>query len=254
MHINVMGQGPDLVMLHGWSMHSAVWHVLADYLAERFTLHLVDLPGHGNSDWHEGALDLDNVINDLANELPEQAYWMGWSLGGLISIAFTQRFPKRVKKLILIASSPCFVQAETWCCAVDAKTFKQFADNLNNDQLKTLQRFIVLQARGSQHSRNTINELTEQLASAKPPVKQALQAGLTLLIETDLRQSLSALNCPIQIILGDLDTLIPVEMLSAAVQLNPNITTNLLAGAGHAPFISHAIECQQIIEKFINEK
>ena len=60
MHITVRGQGPDLVMLHGWSMHSAVWHDLADALASRFTLHLVDLPGHGQSDWLSGDFDIEH--------------------------------------------------------------------------------------------------------------------------------------------------------------------------------------------------
>ncbi|MDH5592030.1 MAG: alpha/beta fold hydrolase, partial [Gammaproteobacteria bacterium] len=104
MHIKKMGQGPDLVMLHGWSMHSAVWHNLAEELAKHFTLHLVDLPGHGQSNWQHGALDLDVLIGRLGEELPESAYWLGWSLGGLISIVFADRFPERVTKLTLIAA------------------------------------------------------------------------------------------------------------------------------------------------------
>jgi len=91
MHIKKIGQGPDLVMLHGWSMHSAVWHDLAEGLAQHFTLHLVDLPGHGKSEWHEGDLDLKVLITNLANELPEKAYWLGWSLGGLMCLAFADR-------------------------------------------------------------------------------------------------------------------------------------------------------------------
>jgi len=62
MYIKTMGQGPDLVMLHGWSMHSAVWHELAEGLAQNFTLHLVDLPGHGQSRWQDGDLQLDTLI------------------------------------------------------------------------------------------------------------------------------------------------------------------------------------------------
>lgn len=97
MHISKMGQGPDLVLMHGWSMHSAVWHDLATSLAEKFTLHLVDLPGHGQSDWQQGDLDLENIIENLAEQVPEQAFYMGWSLGGLISIAFAKQYPLRVK-------------------------------------------------------------------------------------------------------------------------------------------------------------
>jgi len=253
MHIKVMGQGPDLVMLHGWSMHSAVWHNLAEELAKHFTLHLVDLPGHGQSDWQDNALDLDVLLDELAHQCPITAHWLGWSLGGLISIAFADRFPERVSKLVLMAATPCFVQTDGWSCAMDAQIFQTFAKNLNEHQIETLQGFLFLQARGSAQGRSTIRQLAEKLAIEKPPHLEALQAGLALLIETDMRAQLSTLQCPVKMILGDRDTLIPQDMLMAATQLNTKIETTLLSGAGHAPFISQASECQHEIEPFLND-
>jgi pimeloyl-[acyl-carrier protein] methyl ester esterase len=82
MDIKQMGQGPDLVLLHGWSMHSGVWQPLAELLAEKFTLHLVDLPGHGTSEWHSDALQINNILDELERNVPETAFWLGWSLGG----------------------------------------------------------------------------------------------------------------------------------------------------------------------------
>jgi len=253
MHIKVIGQGPDLVMLHGWSMHSAVWHDLAESLAQHFTLHLVDLPGHGQSAWQTGDLDLDRVVDDLAKQLPEQAYWLGWSLGGLISLAFADRFPARVSKLVLLSATPCFVKNETWYCAMDTNIFKAFADNLNEHQADTLQRFLLLQARGSQHSRDTIRQLSEQLTVANPPEAEALQEGLKLLIDVDLRNALARLQCPVKMILGDRDTLIPTMMLVEALDLQSTLQTTLLAGAGHAPFIAQAQQCLHEIEQFLND-
>jgi pimeloyl-[acyl-carrier protein] methyl ester esterase len=136
---------------------------------------------------------------------------------------------------------------------MDASVFKSFADNLDDDQAATLQRFLLLQARGSQHSRDTIRKLTQQLTVEQPPVAEALQAGLKLLIEIDLRTPFSTLQCPVKMILGDRDTLIPEQMLDDAKRLNTKLETCLLAGAGHAPFIAQATECKQEIEHFINE-
>lgn len=253
MHIKVIGQGPDLVMLHGWSMNSAVWHDLADGLAKNFTLHLVDLPGHGQSDWQEGDLELETLIKNLAEECPQSAYWMGWSLGGLISLAFAERYPERIKKMVLISATPCFVKNEDWSSAMEPAVFQAFAENLDSNQADTLHRFLLLQARGSAHSRDTIRQLAEQLAIEQPPVAEALTAGLNLLINTDMREQLSLLQCPVKMILGERDTLIPKEMLLAATQLKPQIETTLLAGAGHAPFISQPSECQNEIEHFLND-
>jgi len=253
MHIKKMGSGPDLVMVHGWGMHSAVWHDLAELLVEKFTLHLVDLPGHGQSEWEEHGLDLDVLLADLASELPKSARWLGWSLGGLISIAFAKQFPERVNKLVLLASTPCFVKKPDWTCAIEPEVFQDFANNLDDNPAETLHRFLLLQARGSVHSRDTIRQLAAQVAIEKPPVAEALQAGLFLLISTDLRAELAMLKCPILMVLGDCDTLIPSEMLDVIEQMTSNVQTILLTGAGHAPFISQTTECLQAIELFINE-
>ncbi|MFT7414525.1 MAG: pimeloyl-[acyl-carrier protein] methyl ester esterase [Methylophagaceae bacterium] len=253
MHIKKMGRGPDLVMLHGWSMHSAVWHDLSELLAENFTLYLVDLPGHGQSEWQDNALDLDVLLANLANELPKSAYWLGWSLGGLISIAFAAQFPERVKKLVLLAATPCFVKKPDWSCAMAPEVFQTFADNLADNQADTLKGFLLLQTRGSAHSRDTMQQLVKQLAIEKPPLAEALLAGLHLLISIDMRTQLAMLDCPIMMILGDRDTLIPSAMLDVVKQMTNNVQTTLLKGAGHAPFISQTTECLQVIEPFINE-
>ena len=49
MHIETVGQGPDLVLIHGWALHGGVFAPLVARLSGRFRLHLVDLPGHGHS-------------------------------------------------------------------------------------------------------------------------------------------------------------------------------------------------------------
>lgn len=252
MHIEQRGNGPDLVMLHGWSMHSGVWHQLADSLAERFTLHLVDLPGHGHSDWQTGQFDFDQLLPALAENTPEKAYWMGWSLGGLISLAMAQRFPQKIKKLILMAATPRFVKAQDWPCAMQAKVFEDFAANLDVDQQQTLQRFLLLQAKGAKQSRDTIRQLSRELASQHSPETQALHAGLDCLLARDMRQALADLNCPVQLILGTRDTLIPADMAEFATTLNPALQTAVIDGAGHAPFIAQPGRCRQLIEQFID--
>lgn len=254
MHITVRGQGPDLVMLHGWSMHSAVWHDLADALASRFTLHLVDLPGHGQSDWQSGNFELEHVLTQLANHLPPTAYWLGWSLGGLISLAFADRFPERVNKLMLLAATPCFVQKQDWPQAMQAHVFQGFSDKLVIDQADALQRFLLLQARGAVHSRETIKALAAQLLAQGPAHSEALSDGLSLLINLDMRAALSNLACPVKLVLGERDTLIPQTMATEAHSLNTALDTVLIVGAGHAPFISHPTECLQAVMTFFESE
>ena len=49
LHVEVSGNGPPLVLLHGWAMHGGVFAPLVERLRSRFSLHVVDLPGHGGT-------------------------------------------------------------------------------------------------------------------------------------------------------------------------------------------------------------
>ena len=49
LHVEVSGHGAPLVMLHGWGMHGGAWGDVVARLAQSFTVHNVDLPGHGFS-------------------------------------------------------------------------------------------------------------------------------------------------------------------------------------------------------------
>ena len=253
MHINSIGHGPDLVLVHGWSMHSGVWSPLLELFSEHFCCHLVDLPGHGQSDWHEGDFELSTLLAKLAEALPEKAIWLGWSLGGMVALAMAQRYPEKVKKLILLAANPCFVQKEDWPCAMPQEVFETFSASLADDQQQTLQRFIMLQAKGANQPRQVIKQLSEQLAQQHEPKPEALQAGLKCLAEWDLRDALATVNCPTQMILAENDHLIPVSLAEYVQKLQPKLRIDVMPGLGHAPFISQPQQCQLVIEQFIHE-
>ncbi|NHZ69836.1 MAG: alpha/beta fold hydrolase, partial [Thermotogales bacterium] len=51
LHVDVYGAGPDLVLVHGWGMHGGIWSDWAGELSSCFRVWVVDLPGHGNSDY-----------------------------------------------------------------------------------------------------------------------------------------------------------------------------------------------------------
>ncbi|MGH8029540.1 MAG: alpha/beta fold hydrolase, partial [Arenimonas sp.] len=101
MPVRVEGAGPALVLLHGWAMHGGIFAPLVDALRERFTLHLVDLPGHGRARDSVQPLQLAPVAEALADALP-RAPWVGWSLGGLVALQVAQARPERVRGLAML--------------------------------------------------------------------------------------------------------------------------------------------------------
>ncbi|PJA42606.1 MAG: pimeloyl-[acyl-carrier protein] methyl ester esterase, partial [Lysobacterales bacterium CG_4_9_14_3_um_filter_62_6] len=85
MYIQTLGNGPDLLLIHGWAMHGGIFHPLAERLADNHRVHVVDLPGHGRSRVDSAAFELTAIVERLTQALPP-AVWIGWSLGGLLAI------------------------------------------------------------------------------------------------------------------------------------------------------------------------
>ncbi len=229
------GSGPDLVLLHGWGLSSAIWGDFADRLAERYRVMLIDLPGLGRSA-SAGDMSLNATVGALLDAAPESAHWLGWSLGGQLTLAVAEQAPERVKSLSLIAANPCFVARDDWSCAMAPEVFGAFVESLADNEVKTLQRFAALQTRGSATARDELKCLKSVMASTEP---QALAAAL-MLLESDLRPALAGLNCPAQLILGAEDQLVPAELASQARELNPRLGGQVLEQSAHLPFISHA--------------
>ena len=65
LHIATSGEGPPLVLIHGWAMHGGVFAPLVERMRARHTLHLVDLPGHGLSRDDATPLAFDAVCDAL---------------------------------------------------------------------------------------------------------------------------------------------------------------------------------------------
>jgi pimeloyl-[acyl-carrier protein] methyl ester esterase len=233
-----LGQGPDLVLLHGWGMNSAVWEPLLPALSARHRLTILELPGHGASASTESAV-LDDWAQRCLAIAPPRAHWLGWSLGGQVALAAALSAPPRVGGLSLIGVTPCFVQTEGWDCAMPEKTFHQFADALAQDSGAGLLRFLALQVKGSEHARDTLRLLKAELAQRPPASAQGLAQGLDLLLHTDLRERLIALRCPSHWMFGARDTLVPRALQTRLGELLPSAHVTEIAGAGHAPFLSH---------------
>ena len=159
------GQGQDLVLLHGWGMNGAVWHGIAQQLAAHYRLHLVDLPGFGNSPLHEGSeYTLPWLAEQVATVLPEKCHLLGWSLGGLVASQLALTRPERLHSLITVASSPCFMAREDWP-GIAPKVLAGFNQMLAGDFMQTIERFLAIQAMGSEHARNDIRQLRHWLAT-----------------------------------------------------------------------------------------
>ena len=239
LHIDTRGHGPDLVLLHGWAMHSGVFAGLAEVLAPRFTLHLVDLPGHGSSRDSPLPLALEPVVEALASRLP-RALWVGWSLGGLFALHAAATRPDSVAGLAMLCASPRFVRGDDWPLGMSPEIFRGFATGLRSDYRGTLERFIALEAFGSDDARGEMRTLRNAMFARGEPAAHVLADGLALLETTDLRDVLDTLPMPTLWLAGRRDRLVDPRAMRAAASRVADARVDVVEHAGHAPFLTHA--------------
>jgi pimeloyl-ACP methyl ester carboxylesterase len=141
-YYEVHGEGPPLLLTHGYSSTSAMWHGQVDALAKDHKLVLWDMRGHGQSDYPDDphAYSEALTIGDMAAILDavgaEHAIIGGLSLGGYMSLAFYRAYPQRALALLIIDTGPGFKKddaREAWNARALAT-----ADKLDHEGLDML--------------------------------------------------------------------------------------------------------------------
>lgn len=237
LHVDRAGCGPDLVLLHGWGLHSGAWGEAIALLAARFRVHALDLPGHGRSA-SMPATSFDAAVAAVADAMPSDAIVCGWSLGGLFAQCLARDHPQRVRALALVGATPCFVEREGWSTAMTASTFGEFEADLATDRGATLSRFIRLAALNGPGARAAIRAL-EGLEDRGMPNGDGLACALGWLRDTDLREDARKLGQPAVVIHGQGDTLAPIAAGRWLAATLPDARLIALDDCGHLPFHSH---------------
>jgi len=237
LYTETSGHGTDLVLLHGWGLHGGVWDTLVPLLEGDFRVTRIDLPGHGHSPW-SGEDDLDAITAAVLAAAPRRACWAGWSLGAMIALRAATLQPACVDALVCIAASPSFVRRPGWPSAMLPQLLESFAGELERDYLHTLNRFLALQVRGSANASAILKRLRGALLVRGRPRPEGLRAGLNVLRDADLRVAVGRLHCPVLLLMGGRDTLVPQAAGHATAALLPGAQLVVIDAAGHAPFIA----------------
>jgi pimeloyl-[acyl-carrier protein] methyl ester esterase len=259
--------GVPLLLIHGWGMHGGVWNGVAEQLAQHSPVLAVDLPGHGysvnNRDKRQDTrckvegtnylFGLDTIVDELSVQFNEPLTLCGWSLGGQIALRWAQRHAEQVRRLVLVASTPCFARRHDWLCAMPVETLAEFGAALQQDYAQTLRRFLALQLRGSERERELLATLRSTLFSHGEPDMGALQAGLDILRDCDLRAELPHIKQPALVIAGERDTLTPPQASQYMASHLADARLVTIKGAAHAPFLSHQAEFAEQVINFLSE-
>ncbi|MEW6239850.1 MAG: alpha/beta fold hydrolase [Chloroflexota bacterium] len=237
------GSGAPLVLIHGYPLDHSTWDETASLLARDFDLILPDVRGLGESAASDAAYAMDDLAADLAALLDhlkiKKAFVAGHSMGGYITLAFARAYPERLLGLALVSSqavadtperkegryAAAKQVAETGIASVvDAMTPKLSADARVQAYVRALM--------GRQKPAGVIGSL------------KAMAERETL------TSALSNLECPILLIHGDADVLIPVERAREVKALVPSADLFELAGLGHMPMMENPAAVADALKRF----
>lgn len=249
-HVEIIGQGKPLVMIHGWGMHSGVWQPLVKRLSRQYMLYLVDLPGMGGSRPIE-PYHLHALADEVAQVIPGVSDVLGWSLGGLVAQRIALNQPDRIRRLVLVGSTPCFVSRPGWEAGVDSENFNTFAHNVNMNYRHAVLQFLTLQCMKASDARSTIKQLRASFDTKPTPTQTTLLRALNILLESDLRDEASNIRKPTLLIHGDRDTLAPVQAAHWMMQHLPMGYLRVMSGSAHAPFLSHSEQFIEALDQFL---
>jgi pimeloyl-[acyl-carrier protein] methyl ester esterase len=255
LHIETVGTGEPLVLLHGWGLHGGLFSPLYAPLLDRFTVHAIDLPGHGYSPACEpyDVPTLIKCLNEATAHIDVPMTVLGWSFGGLLTQAWALAHPQRLKRIILFCTKPKFVQSDDWPLGTSPAVLQNFVEDFAIRPQDTMLRFLTLNVVGMEGARAVLARLRATALARSPVQGVALTQGLEILRHFDVRDRLHEITQPALVVTGGLDRLTHPDVGAFYLSRLPTAQLYHLPRAAHAPQLSHTQEIAQAIRQFADQ-
>ncbi len=264
-HYQVVGTGIPVVLLHGFGEDSSIWNAQITHLQKTCTLIIPDLPGTGLSEWksaqqispQQNPIDLSPfTIHTLAeavhamleNENINQYFMLGHSMGGYITLAYAEKYPKQLLGFGLIHST-AFADSEekknNRLRGIEMMDkyggfafLKNTIPNLFGDHFKKSHSEIIV-------------ELIEKSASIPTA---SLQAYYYAMMQRPNRTAILQGNpLPVLFVLGTEDVAAPLNDVLQQTHLPLNSYIHILEGIGHMGMLESTERINQYIDAFVHQ-
>ena len=251
-HYEILGEGPDLVLLHPFPTNHRFWMGVADMLASRYRLIAYDLRGHGDSTPGAGPATMEKHAGDLARlcdvNKVSKAIFAGVSVGGYVLFEFWRRHRERVAALIL--SDPR-ASADT----EEGRTARlKSAGEVQKNGPAAFLESMVPKLLG-QHTRDNRPDLVEgarkMMAKMTAAGIVAIQQGMAA--RPDSVPTLATVNVPTLVLVGAEDTLTPPADAELIHQHIPGSRLEVIPNAGHLAIYEQRNSAGKVIREFLDD-
>lgn len=235
------GSGETVLFLHGAGF-TGMWLPFYECLADEFDLIAPEHPGFGETpfpDWLRSFDDLVQHYDQFLHEMGvETCHIVGFSLGGWLAAEFASYYPRFMQSLTLI--NPMGMRVD-WPCTDDL-----FA--IGPEEIE--KRLMNNTAEVENYFSSEVPTL-EQIVHGYGEASTAARLMWTPRYNLQLEHSLKRVTCPVNIVLGDNDRLVPDAIGHRYAEVFQNSCTENIPGTGHAVFADDPQASAAAITKFI---
>lgn len=226
---------PTLVLLHGFMNDLQVWQsIVLRYMDKGLRVVCVDLIGHGESECFDEPSTMElqaQMIKELLDSLNiGQVVMCGHSMGGMITLAFAELYPQRLKGFCLMNSSATSDNEKSRANRLKA------CELIDSDRLKYIVNFIPnLFAEQNREKFSDKIDVLKQIA-VNTPKEGIILAQKGMILRKDRCFVLSQAQCPVLFIDGKYDVRIDINNIYSQAALVQHSET-LVLPTGHMSFI-----------------
>lgn len=258
--VEVIGSGPDVVLIPGFGSSREVWRPLAERLSATHRVHLVQLAGFAGEPWSHGDGPFVQPAIDALADYVKQAGLdrpavIGHSMGGLSALMLAQQHPELVSRVMSVDSLPFF--SALYGPTATAESAAPFAEQaaagiLNADEAG----FRAGQAQGAP---GLSRDPATQAAMVEWTVasdRHAMAAAIREVMTTDTRPGLAAMTTPVwAVYAADADGGAPAAMVDAMWGREyaslPGVTLIRVDGSRHFIMVDQPAKFGEIVDRFL---
>lgn len=232
------GKGPAVVLIHGLTDTSEVWHRVMPTLAGNYTVIAPDLPGVGGSEYAGGELTIEMMAETvriiMEKEGVTSAVIVGHSMGGYTALAFAEKYPEMVNGLSLVHSQ-AFEDTEERK-EIRRKSVELIKKGGKEQLLRTMTPNLFAGSFKKQHPEQMEKIIGETI---KMNDESLIRFYKAMIKRPDRTNVLKTAVFPVQWIVGEEDSLIPMETVTKQCHLAKVNFIKLYEHCGHMSMIEN---------------
>ena len=252
------GEGPPVVLLHGFTGSVHTWKNLQDVLEKKFEIISIDMIGHGLTDspsqidrykMISNASDLVSLLNQLGHS---KAFWLGYSMGARSALQIANQFPSNVCGLILEGVSPGLIDKTERTLRINSD--EKLADEI---ELFGIEKFVdywesipLWQTQDRLPKDVKANLRAQRLQNDPVGLANSLR-GMGTGVQEPIND-LSVIKMPVLFVCGSRDKKFCDIARRLLVELDHG-EINIIDGAGHAVHLECPDEFSELVLKFLEQ-